>query len=1031
MTWRSRLELAWRSRKKSLVLSGLWPAAILAVALGLAAPAQALDPARRIEQYKHTRWTSEEGAPTEVRAIRQTPDGFLWLGADDGLYRFDGVAFERIALPNPKHGHGSGINALLVTRSGALVVGFDLGGIGIYDKGQFSYLENRKVRGTIRALAEDRQGAIWVAVGSRNIQLARFQRGTWEIIRSDWGLPPGMFSTLLVDRGGTLWLGKDGWLGYLPPGERKVRPVDTAMGDGPGLAEDKAGRLWVSDSLGVRRFADPRAGRVETSARYMVGTKTRWNHIIVDQQQNLWGGGFGTGLFRVRAPNAGRDNKSQSAPTETFPAKSGLTGDVAWSVFEDREGALWVGTNGGLDRFRHANVMVQPHVSSDSPYGYRLLTLHRGAVLVGDRNTLLKAEPGQALKVWFDDLDMAAICEGPDQTLWIFASDPEGGADRIYQVKNGRRTKLELGWRSATTKSCSVDDSGGLWVTADGLPAQRWDGRAWRAYDAEGVPDFTAVVATGAHRALLMRNRQLFEADAAGIRTVDYGADRFYPGSLVQVWRNPSQTLVAGSNGLVQLGRQSRFVGDSRFGWLQDVNGLASQEGGTTWVRNKGGVTQIQTSDLDRTFVDPRLAPATRTYTLLDGLAGSGTGALERPVTIGGDNRVWLATSSGVFVIDPNHLYRNATPPPVAITAVVVDGRAVKNLQDLVLPRGARSLQIDYSALSMAMPERVRFKYRLEGVDRSWIDPGKRRQAFYTNLPPGHYVFTVKAANEDGVWNEAGASLNLQLPPTFLQSKFFLALCVLAALGLAWAAYALRLRQVSERIQGRLQERVAERERIARELHDTLLQGVQGLMLKFQVATNQVPKEMPARDQLESLLDRADDVLLEARERVRSLRSATGENLALALTELAARTDPDRLVQSKIEVEGAERPLHPGVADEIEKIVGEALFNAFQHAKAKAVVVEITYDVRQLGVRIRDDGVGIDQAVLDAGGREGHFGLTGMHERAAKIQGVLTIRSRPGAGTEIELSIPASVAYGATPSWFESFLPSMRPSAIS
>lgn len=989
--------------------------AILFLLAGLQ-PALALDPARSLAQYHHTRWTSDDGAPTEVRAIVQTPDGFLWLGADDGLYRYDGARFEPIATPNPKHRHGSGVNALLVTRSGALVVGFDLGGVGVYERGRFTYLEHRRVRATVRAIAEDKDGALWVALGSNNSQLARFHNGVWRIMGADWGLPPGMLTTIHPARDGTLWFGRDHWLGYLAPGTQTIRTVQTSVGVGPGLAEDGAGRLWIGDSLGVRRFADPRSGRIAPGSAELVATASRWSHILVDHDQNLWGGGFGAGLFRVRAQATATRGPAQSRKVEGFNVKDGLTGEVVWSVFEDREGTIWVGTNGGLDRFRHANVMRQPIIGADSPFGYSITATLAGAVLVGDRKALFKAEPGQGLKPWFSDFNPGVICEGRSGVLWMFAAQGAGRPDRVFRVQDGRRTEVRLPSAPSRTRACAVDDAGGLWVTAEDAPARRWDGARWRAYRAEDIPDFSSVVANGAGRALLVRNRRLFQADAESLKPIDYGAERFFPGNLVQIRRDRGATIVVSSNGLTRLDKdQARFIGDDRLSWLQDINGLARAPGDATWVRAKGGVTQVRASDLDRAFHDQAFTPPSRTFSLLDGLVGSGTGALRDAVAVGGDGRVWLATTSGVFVIDPRNLYRNRIAPPVSITSMTVDGKATLQPQDVVLPKGARSLQIDYAGLSLSTPERVKFRYKLGGVDRDWVDPGRRRQAFYTNLKPGRYVFQVKAANEDGVWNETGASLRFELPPTFAQSKLFAALCILAGALAAWLAYALRLRQVSRSIQSRMQDRIAERERIARDLHDTLLQGMQGLMLKFHAATRRVPEDLPAHRQLESALDRADDVMREARERVRSLRTASGEDLTLTLTELAARADPDRKVETRLLTEGAVQSLDPIVADEIEMIVGEALFNAYRHAKAKLVVIEVTYDPRQLGVRVRDDGVGIEQAVLVAGGRQGHFGLTGMRERAARIGGALAIRSRPAAGVEVELVVPSSSAYRAAP----------------
>lgn len=252
--------------------------------------------------------------------------------------------------------------------------------------------------------------------------------------------------------------------------------------------------------------------------------------------------------------------------------------------------------------------------------------------------------------------------------------------------------------------------------------------------------------------------------------------------------------------------------------------------------------------------------------------------------------------------------------------------------------------------------------------------------------------------------------------------KLLLAFSALGIVSLLWLAHHIRLRQVSERLERRLQERLAERERIARELHDALLQGVQGLVLKFQSASDDVPAGTPARRSLEEALERAEEMMVEARDRVRSLRAASCGDLATALADVAQRVALDRCVSIQLVTEGAPRRVHALVVDEIERIVTEALFNAYGHAQAGSITIEVAYDARQLGVRVRDDGVGIEQAVLDNGCRDGHFGLAGMRERASKINGQLVIRSRPGAGTEVEITAPASAAYDVRrPAWLPSW----------
>ena len=346
-------------------------------------------------------------------------------------------------------------------------------------------------------------------------------------------------------------------------------------------------------------------------------------------------------------------------------------------------------------------------------------------------------------------------------------------------------------------------------------------------------------------------------------------------------------------------------------------------------------------------------------------------------------------------------------------------GRVFDASSSLKLPPGTANLQIDYTALSLQNPDRVRFRYRLEGIDKTWIEAGRRRQAFYTRLGPGRYRFRVIAANNDGVWNNAGAALDFIVPPTFVQSGWFLLLCALVVALVLWALYTFRMRQVAARIQSRLEERVAERERIARELHDTLLQGVQGLILRFQAIMDGLPAGQPARSQLDAVLERADEILAAGRDQVSHLRTAPGaDDLVESLIRAAEVTPHAPEIELSITSEGTARGLHPIVTEEVSAIGQEAIINALKHAHAKRIDVVISYNLHGLALRICDDGVGISASVLDAGEKDGHFGLIGMRERAKKIGGQLTITSRPGAGADLVVRVAARAAF-ATP-FFES-----------
>jgi signal transduction histidine kinase len=387
------------------------------------------------------------------------------------------------------------------------------------------------------------------------------------------------------------------------------------------------------------------------------------------------------------------------------------------------------------------------------------------------------------------------------------------------------------------------------------------------------------------------------------------------------------------------------------------------------------------------------------------------------------DGKLWFPAGDGVSVVDPPHLPFNQLPPPVHIEQITADRKTYDAASNLRLPPLIRYLEIDYTAPSVVAPQKIHFRYKLEGEDRDWQDVGNRRQAFYTNLSPRNYRFRVAASNNSGVWNEAGASLNFSIAPAYYQTRWFQASCMAAFLGLLWALHRYRLHQIAQEFNVRLDERVNERTRIARELHDTLLQSFQGLMLRFQVAHDELPaRPAEARKTLENALDEAAQAITEGRDAVQGLRSSTVEtnDLAQAIGSLGEElagdeSNPNRL-ECSVEVEGTPRDVNPILQDEIYRIAAEALRNAFRHAQARRIEVAIAYSDRQVRLRVRDDGKGIDSEVLEEQGRAGHWGLAGMRERAELIGGHLEIWSQQESGTQVELNIPASIAYATSPS---------------
>jgi signal transduction histidine kinase len=380
---------------------------------------------------------------------------------------------------------------------------------------------------------------------------------------------------------------------------------------------------------------------------------------------------------------------------------------------------------------------------------------------------------------------------------------------------------------------------------------------------------------------------------------------------------------------------------------------------------------------------------------------------------------MWFQGLGGTSVIDPQHLPRNEMTPPIHIERIAANGKTYDASNGLRLPPRIRDLKIDYTALSFVAPQKIRFRYQLGGQDRGWREVANDREAQYSNLPPGDYVFRVTAANKSGVWNEAGATLEFSVAQAWFQTEWFYASCVLAGLLIAWTIYRIRMRQVAGSLRARFDERLSERTRIARDLHDTLLQSFQASLIQMQRARNHFsrsPEE--AVRTLDNAIGSAEQAIVEGRDAIQDLRLTVNPQsdlehlLTVAGQELASAQNATGTPPIfRVTVEGPHRSLSPILQDEVYRIGREVLRNAFGHAQASHIEVEIRYDNRKLRLRIRDDGKGIDRDIMSEGARAGHWGLPGARERAIRIGARLDFWSEAGAGTEVELTVPASRAY--------------------
>ena len=1007
-----------------------------------AVQAWALDPARSIAQYIHTKWTLADGAPGNILAIVQSTDGYLWLGTASGLYRFDGITFERIPPIEGDSPRSDQVTALFAAPSGDIWVGYFWGGIAIFRDGKLHDFNHGPPQGTVISFAQDADGGIWVATeGVIPTGLSRYANGKWQSFGAESGIPQEEFRGILPTKDGAVWLATQTRTLVLRRGSARFDPpsnLSSARGqaelpfDNAGFATDLRGRPWVSDCRGLHLLGDEQqsAGTEGASAstRPCASPDSVPKTILFDRDGSVWEARQSGGILRIRDPSATTiaAAASSAGSADIFGVSDGLSSDSTKAIFEDREGDIWVGTSGGLDRFRAANIVTELGIRTQANGKYTAMRGAGGAIVIADdqnaeweekpeNHTLYRILPGMSAVAVSQALNgfVMTLCQTNDGKIPFITSTGEVlilDGDKILKYANLPNLK------SAGIFGCVIDKYGMLWVSTfnDGL--YRFNGKMLEEFNAfPNIPHLSPYLLSLDKEGRLLSyfgRRSLVRIDGDRIETL-LAANDVQIGFVHAIASGPRYILLGGETGLTQIdGDRIRTLPSSRYPWLRDVSDITQTSRGETWLIGIDGIVRLSTAALERAFDDPG-QPLDRTLldvtdglpTLYDPQSDTGPNNLE-----GGDGRVWFLTTGHVVWLDPAHLTHNPLPPPVSIQRLVAnDSRYALPLKE-ALPKGVSKLEIDYTALSLSFPQRNRFRYRLDGVDDDWVDPGVRRQAFYTNLGPGHYRFTVIAANNDGIWNTTGATLAFDIPPTFVQSTPFKALCIALALVLAWLLYSLRLRQMAGRIRGRLEERLAERERIARELHDTLLQGFQGLMLRFQAATDQIPAEQPARGMMEQALDRAEDVLVEGRDRVRNLRTAqaAGE-FSRMLADAADRLGFDPQISVRVIVEGTPRDLHPAVRDEIVAIGKEALFNISCHANAKAIEIYIRHG-KQLDVKFIDDGVGIDQATLEQG-RDGHFGLTGMRERAAKIRASLVITSRVGAGTEIALAVPASVAY--------------------
>jgi ligand-binding sensor domain-containing protein/signal transduction histidine kinase len=1045
--------------------------------LACCACAFASDPSLDNASLHFSHLSSADGlSHADVRAIAQDHQGFMWFGTWlGGLNRYDGYTFKvyKHDDQDERSLNNDTVRTLFVDHTGVLWISTNGPGLERYDRDTDSFTHFRHdphdadslPDNNVKAFFEDETGTMWVGTQAG---LSRFDRssGKFFTYRARPDDPASFGETHVKSIGldantGLLWVGTE---------DAGVRVLDRSTGHFTSYAhdpndpaslsvdevshifQDRAGAMWLSTPGGLNRF-DSRTHRFVRYLHDPRNPNSLSDSSVLETYEDR------AGRFWA-ATNTGLDLMDRSRetfahlvhnPSDPSSRSSNIVNYEA--LCEDTSGALWIGTRStGVDRlvsdppkfttYRH-NSEDAKSLSDNAVNG---LAIGSGGELWIGTETGLYRFDGKAFS-HYNPNDPSSLSSGPQRVVAqdargvVWTATYGGGLDRL----DGQRfthfrhdPKNPDSLADDAISSLVPDPKKGLWIGVHAKGLDYFDGQHFTHFTPE--PKNPAGLLTHLVTPVL-----LDRSGVLWIATIDMGLVRFdtnshkfttylmdpaHPGSQAANWTQDiysdgTDLWVASSTGLFRFdpetGRFTRRYTERDGLPNNSVVGILGDARGNLWLSTVKGLSKF----------DPK-AETFRNYDAFDGLQGDQFTILSRAK--GPDGRLFFGGVNGLSAFYPDKLVDNPNLPPVVLTEfelfnepAKIHGKnsplqqAINVSSNITLGHDQSVFRFQFAALDFTAPQKNRYAYKLEGFDKDWqYADAKRRFATYTNLDPGDYTFRVKASNNDGVWNEQGVSLHIRILPPWWNTQLFRALCMAAFMLLLWGFYRLRLRQLAQQFNVRLEERVSERTRIARELHDTLLQSFQGLMLRFQTVDEMLPaRPTDAKKALEGALDRADEALIEGRDAITDMRISTwvGHDLEKSMKALMTELNKELVTGGQetatfsVLVEGAPKTVPPTLRDEIYRIAREALRNAFRHADARRIETEITYGERLLRVRFRDDGKGIDPNVLEHGGRSGHWGLPGLRERAKHIGAQLVVWSELGAGTEVELSIPASIAY--------------------
>ena len=983
-------------------------AVVVAIALGAAGRAAAVDLQNVLADYTITSWTQKDGLPANgIYALAQDADGYLWVGTASGLVRFDGIRFVRPPAFSSDELNRRSIRALHHAHDGSMWFGLgERGGVGHVEQGRLRLFGEADglAPAPVSAIAEDQSGTLWIA-SDDGLFFKASTAMKWERPR---GLAGPVYS-VFVDRRGDVLAGGDAGVFRLDVHTRSFTMIEPSLvNERPvneqlvtrqprTIVEDDGDQLWVTDQVsGFRRVGDP-----PTSP-----DTTEWGRgyrLLFDRDRNFWVGTMGQGLWRVRR-KPGAVSKVERATSLT-----GLPSDGVFVMIQDRDGNIWAGTSEGLSR------LTPRRITQITNFG--LVTgidvTPAGDIWIGAIDELVKFSAdtdSAAAHVPLRGARLHAIHVDEHGTLW--AATDRG----ILRVSTGRVTGEPLVETASLhdVDSITSDTHGGVFVH---------DGKARRLLDIRGgrlSPVETPAAVQAGRIAMLYTDRErriwvpyvdgrLLVIRPDGAQQIFTKADGLDVGVMRQIYEDDQHDLwVAGSDGL---GRfvTSHFetIGRRSGSPLDNLTAIVTDDARGMWIGTGSGILHFAKREDLVAHSGATHDADYEAYDRSDGLGGLPLAwSNSRRVIRTADGRLWFVTSRGLTIVDPHSIQKPRQAGAVRIEGLTADDRVLEATQNLELPSKTSRVDIAYTRIELTTPLRTRFRYRLEGFDGDWIDADSRRQAFYTNLPPRRYRFRVMAANLDGDWTGPEAALEFAIKPRFYQTVWFLGVGVVV-LGLAVASgWQLRLRQVRRQFSMLLGERA----RLSREVHDTLLQSLVGLALQFDALASDVePSSATTKEQIVRMRKQVEEHIREARQSIQDLRSPTLEraDLPTALRRAGEQTAVSAETQFDVTVVGDPVRYSRKIEEQLFRIGQEAVLNATRHAEAAHIHMTLDYGTDRVRLTVIDDGRGFDVGHVNGNGN-GHYGLVSMRERAEDVGGRLDIHSRPGAGTEVVALIPVS-----------------------